>query len=102
MLEELAEERAKSPESRDEGLIDDILSDVCSNLKKVHEHGTRANGIVNSMLQHSRGGTGKKEETDLNVLIKEYVNLSFHGMRAGKNPINVDIALNLEDRKSVV
>jgi signal transduction histidine kinase/ketosteroid isomerase-like protein len=98
MLEEIAEERAKSPDSRDEGLIDEILSDVRSNLKKVHEHGTRANGIVNSMLQHSRGGTGKKEETDLNVLIKEYVNLSFHGMRAGKNPINVDIALILDEK----
>jgi signal transduction histidine kinase len=98
MLEEIAEERAKSPDSRDEGLIDEILSDVRSNLKKVHEHGTRANGIVNSMLQHSRGGTGKKEETDLNVLIKEYVNLSFHGMRAGKYPINVDIALILDEK----
>jgi hypothetical protein len=29
-------------------------------------------------------------------LIKEYVNLSFHGMRAGKNPINVEIALDLD------
>jgi signal transduction histidine kinase len=48
------------------------------------------------MLQHSRGGTGKKEPTDLNALIKEYVNLSFHGMRAGKNPINVDIILDLD------
>jgi signal transduction histidine kinase len=48
------------------------------------------------MLQHSRGGSGEKEPTDLNALIKEYVNLSFHGMRAGKNPINVDIILNLD------
>ncbi|MBK8052888.1 MAG: HAMP domain-containing histidine kinase [Saprospiraceae bacterium] len=32
------------------------------------------------------------------MLIKEYVNLSFHGMRAGKNPINVDIALNLDEK----
>jgi signal transduction histidine kinase len=48
------------------------------------------------MLQHSRGGSGKKEPTDLNALIKEYVNLSFHGMRAGKDPINVEIALDLD------
>ena len=48
------------------------------------------------MLQHSRGGEGKMEPTDLNALIKEYVNLSFHGMRAGKNPINVDIEMNLD------
>jgi signal transduction histidine kinase len=50
------------------------------------------------MLQHSRGGSGTLEPTDLNALIKEYVNLSFHGMRAGKAPINVDIDLQLDDQ----
>jgi signal transduction histidine kinase len=75
----------------------DILNDVKANLRKIHEHGTRADGIVKSMLQHSRGGSGKMEPTDLNGLIKEYVNLAFHGMRAGKDPINVDIDLQLDD-----
>jgi signal transduction histidine kinase len=75
---------------------DEILEDIKGNLKKIHEHGSRANGIVTSMLQHSRGGSGKKEPTNLNALIKEYVNLSFHGMRAGKNPINVEIILDLD------
>ena len=96
MIEEVMEERSKSLESRDETLVDEILEDIKSNLLKVHEHGTRANGIVTSMLQHSRGGSGKMAPTDLNALIKEYVNLSFHGMRANKNPIDVDIQLELE------
>lgn len=75
----------------------EILADIKSNLSKIHEHGTRANGIVTSMLQHSRGGSGKMEPTDLNALIKEFVNLSFHGMRAGKNPINVEIQPDLDN-----
>jgi signal transduction histidine kinase len=54
-----------------------ILNDIKSNLTKIHEHGSRADGIVKSMLMHSRGGSGKMEPTDLNALIKEYVNLSF-------------------------
>ena len=95
MIEEAMQEMEKR-EARDETLIMDNLEDIKSNLQKVHEHGSRANGIVTSMLQHSRGGSGKKEPTDLNALIKEYVNLSFHGMRAGKNPINVDIQLDLD------
>ncbi len=74
-----------------------LLDDVKKNLNKIIEHGTRADGIVKSMLQHSRGGSGKKEPTDLNALVKEYVNLAFHGMRASKNPINVDIVLDLHD-----
>ncbi|MCH6235766.1 ATP-binding protein [Cognataquiflexum rubidum] len=95
MIEEALEEMEKR-EARDETLIRENLEDIKSNLQKVHQHGSRANGIVTSMLQHSRGGTGKKEATDLNALIQEYVNLSFHGMRAGKNPINVDIILDLD------
>ncbi|WP_297335844.1 ATP-binding protein [Algoriphagus sp.] len=87
-------EKLESSEEKEEIIA--ILQDVKGNLSKVHEHGTRANGIVTSMLQHSRGGSGKMETTDLNALTKEYVNLSFHGMRAGKNPIEVDIILELD------
>jgi len=97
MIVELMVERAKGHESRDESLIDQILVDIRSNLQKVYEHGSRANGIVTSMLQHSRGGSGKMEPTNLNALIKEYSNLAFHGMRAGKNPINAEINLQLNE-----
>jgi signal transduction histidine kinase len=95
MIEESMQEMEKR-EARDETLIKDNLEDIRSNLQKIHEHGSRANGIVTSMLQHSRGGSGQKEPTELNALIKEYVNLSYHGMRAGKNPINVEIDFNLD------
>ena len=74
-----------------------ILNDIEANLRKIHEHGSRADSIVKSMLQHSRGGSGKMEPTNLNALVKEYVNLSFHGMRAGKNPINVDMQFDLDE-----
>uniref|UniRef100_UPI0035940130 sensor histidine kinase n=1 Tax=Aquiflexum sp. TaxID=1872584 RepID=UPI0035940130 len=120
MIEEILEARSERREARDkkqetkscpenredknqegerdesEDMEDEILEDIKGNLKKIHQHGSRANGIVTSMLQHSRGGSGKLEPTDLNALIKEYVNLSFHGMRAGKNPIDVDIILDLD------
>jgi signal transduction histidine kinase len=78
-------------------LLLDILDDIEANLKTIHKHGTRADSIVKSMLQHSRGGDGKMEATLLNPIIKEYVNLAFHGMRAGKEPINVDIDLQLDE-----
>lgn len=48
------------------------------------------------MLQHSRGGSGHKEPTDLNNLVSEFTNLAFHGMRASKNPINVKLDFNLD------
>jgi signal transduction histidine kinase len=36
------------------------------------------------------------EPTKLNPLLKEFVNLSFHGMRAGEHPIEVDIEFDLD------
>jgi signal transduction histidine kinase len=102
MIEEAKEERNKSQETRDETLVDEILEDIKANLEKIHEHGARANTIVTSMLQHSRGSSGKKEPTDLNVFIKESVNLSYHGMRAGKNPIDVEIILDLDPKVSEI
>ncbi|WP_297335845.1 ATP-binding protein [Algoriphagus sp.] len=96
LIDEAFEELEKLENSEEKEEIIAILKDIKGNLTKVHEHGTRANGIVTSMLQHSRGGSGKMEPTNLNALISEYVNLSFHGMRAGKNPIEVDITLELD------
>ncbi|HKL15914.1 MAG TPA: ATP-binding protein [Balneolaceae bacterium] len=88
-----------NPLSRGDFLLNilEILDDIESNLKTIHKHGSRADSIVKSMLQHSRGGDGKMEPTPLNPLIKEYVNLAFHGMRAGNDPINVDIELQLDE-----
>ena len=91
------EARGVSDEASNHDLILEILEDIETNLKTIHKHGSRADSIVKSMLEHSRGGTGKIEPTDLNALIKEYVNLSFHGMCAGKDPINVDIDLQLDE-----
>jgi len=102
MIEEIRDSRHKTqdtrPKTEDDEIEDEILEDIRANLKKIHEHGSRANGIVTSMLQHSRGGSGKKELTDINALIKEYTNLAFHGMRAGKNPINAAIDLQLDEQ----
>ena len=83
-----------------QGNIDEALAiseDIAHNLRKIHEHGSRADSIVKSMLMHSRGGSGKMMPVDLNATIREYANLAFHGMRAGKEPINVDIDLQLDE-----
>src|SRR6056297_1851096 len=92
-----AERRGVSVEAQDTSLILDILDDIEANLKTIHKHGSRADSIVKSMLQHSRGSDGKMEPTPLNPLIKEFVNLAFHGMRAGNDAINVEIDLQLDE-----
>ncbi len=78
--------------------VENNLNDIKANLLKINQHGTRADGIVKSMLQHSRGGSGKKEPTELNALVQEFTNLAFHGMRAGKNPMNVKLDFDLDEK----
>jgi signal transduction histidine kinase len=64
---------------------------LTENLQKIVEHGRRADGIVRSMLQHSRGSSDDRQPTDLNALAEEALNLAYHGARA-QDP-NFDIAL---------
>jgi len=97
MIDEALEELQQIGENKHAAEAAAILADIKSNLAKIHEHGSRADGIVKSMLMHSRGGDGKMEPTPLNPIIKEYVNLAFHGMRASKEPIDVDIDLQLDE-----
>ncbi|WP_282121753.1 ATP-binding protein [Algibacter mikhailovii] len=65
-----------------------IASEIKQNLEKINHHGKRADGIVKSMLQHSRTSTGIKEPTDINALTDEYLRLAYHGLRARDKSFN--------------
>jgi len=62
--------------------VKSIAKNISNNQEKINHHGKRADGIVKSMLQHSRTGTGQKELTDINSLCDEYLRLTYHGYRA--------------------
>ena len=64
---------------------------LTGNLEKIAEHGRRADGIVKSMLEHSRGGTGERREVDLNSLVEEALNLAYHGARAQDQNFNITL-----------
>jgi signal transduction histidine kinase len=96
LINEIEEERAKTQEERDEELITEILRDLKENESKINYHGKRAEGIVKSMLQHSRKETGKKELTDVNKLADEYLRLSYHGLRAKDKSFFADFHLDAD------
>src|SRR5271157_6010994 len=68
--------------------IDEIVAMLTGNLEKIAEHGRRADGIVKSMLEHSRGGSGERRTVDLNNLVEEALNLAYHGARAQDQNFN--------------
>ena len=69
--------------------VDEIVAMLTGNLEKIAEHGRRADGIVKSMLEHSRGESGERRPVDLNALVEEALNLAYHGARAQDQSFNI-------------
>jgi len=99
LLDELKETAAPAIEALDEDKraeIDDTIEMLTGNLEKIAEHGKRADNIVKSMLEHSRGGTGERRSVDLNSLIDEALNLAYHGGRAQDQSFNITLARDFD------
>ena len=69
---------------------------LTSNLEKIAEHGKRADGIVRSMLAHSRGGSGERQSVNVNALVEESLNLAYHGARAQDQNFNITLERDLD------
>jgi signal transduction histidine kinase len=76
--------------------VKDLAETIRSNEEKITFHGKRADAIVRSMLQHSRLGNGKKEPTDINPMVDEYLRLAYHGMRAKDKSFNAKCETDLD------
>jgi len=71
--------------------VDEVVEMLRGNLDKIAQHGRRADGIVKSMLEHSRGVSGERRVVDLNALIEEALNLAYHGARAQDASFNITL-----------
>jgi PAS domain S-box-containing protein len=102
LLDEL-KEAARAIDALDPGKRSEIIETIgmlTGNLEKIVAHGRRADGIVRSMLQHSRGGSDDWQPIDLNALADETLNLAYHGARA-QDP-NFDITLERDLDRNLV
>lgn len=85
MVDELTEELKSG--NVDEAIK--ITAEIKENEARINHHGKRADGIVKSMLQHSRFNVGQKELTDINLLADEYLRISYHAFLSGKQGLNI-------------
>lgn len=76
--------------------VNDLAGSLQGNLRKIADHGRRADGIVKSMLAHSRGGGGEWQATDLNALVEEALTLSYHAFRAQDRAFNAILAKHFD------
>ena len=72
------------------GLIEEIGSDVTENLKRIRQHGGRADRIVESMLMMGRG-SGEAMPTDVNAVVDEHARLAYHSARATDKSFRLEI-----------
>jgi GAF domain-containing protein/nitrogen-specific signal transduction histidine kinase len=94
LLDELKEAAAPAVAALDDNKraeVDEVIEMLIGNLGKIAEHGRRADGIVKSMLEHSRGSSGERRTVDLNHLVDEALNLAYHGARAQDQTFNVTL-----------
>lgn len=69
----------------------EIMSDLHLNLQKIEEHGNRATSIIRGILLYSRGKDDEYIPTRIQQLVKEYIWLSYHSMRANYKGFNITI-----------
>jgi len=99
LLDELKEAAAPAVASLGNDMraeIGEIVVMLTGNLEKIAEHGRRADGIVKSMLAHSRGGSGEWQAVDINSLVDESLNLAYHGARAQDQNFNITLERDLD------
>ena len=89
--QELLSPEAKQRISELNEELDEIVNDLHGNLQKIEEHGNRAISIIRGILLYSRGKENEFIPTDLAKLVKEYVWLSYHSMRANYKGFNLTI-----------
>ena len=98
MIEEISEPEKRDPpgSDMDMGLIEEISEDLVSNLKRIRQHTTRANRIIDDMLKMGRD-TQEFQPTDLNELLDEHARLAFHSARAQDIEFQLDIQWDLDE-----
>jgi signal transduction histidine kinase len=99
---ELIDEMTEQVENGNAEEAKAIANEIKMSLEKINLHGKRADGIVKSMLQHSRTSTGKKEPTDINVLADEYLRLAYHGLRAKDKSFNAAIKTDYDENIGLI
>jgi signal transduction histidine kinase len=93
LIKELKTELNKSAPDKEE--VNFLVDELLDNMADINEHGERANGIIKSMLLHSREGTKQWSKENISELIKESVTLVYHGLKAQNPDFQVNIVYQI-------
>ena len=94
-LKELLEDVGDSLSDDDKSYINEIAGDLTGNVERIRSHGERADRIVRDMLMMGRD-SGEWQLTDINGLLEQHAQLSFHSARALDPDFQLDIQQDLD------
>ena len=90
-LIDIVEDNAQLLPEADREDLNDIMDSLKENMEQIAENGDRAVSIIQSILLISRGKENERIPADVCQIVKEYVRLSYHAMRANHQGFNVTI-----------
>ena len=90
-LTDVVEDNAERLSEADREDLSDIVADLKENMTQIMENGERAVSIIQGILLVSRGKENEFVPTDVCHIVKEYVRLSYHAMRANCQGFNVTL-----------
>ena len=96
-LAAIVEDNADRLSAADREDADDIMDDLRQNMEQIVENGERAVSIIQGILLVSRGKEDEYVPTDVCRLVKQYVWLSYHAMRANHQDFNVSLHEHYQD-----
>ena len=96
-LTEIVEDNEENISEEDREEVEDIVADLKENMAKIVEHGERAISIIQGILLVSRGKEGEFIPSDINHIVKEYVWLAYHALRANHKGFNITIHESYQD-----
>ena len=89
-LKEILDDIGKDLSDENRSYINEIAGDLTANVDRIRSHGERADRIVRDMLMMGRD-SGEWQLTDINGLIEQHAQLSFHSVRALDPDFQLDI-----------
>ena len=90
-LADIVEDNASLLPEADREDLSDIVESLKENMEQIAENGDRAVGIIQSILLISRGKENERMPADVCHIVREYVRLSYHAMRANNQGFNVTL-----------
>jgi len=90
-LTEILEDNEDKFSEDDREEVEDVIAALKENMAKIVEHGERAISIIQGILLVSRGKENEFLPADVVNIVKEYVHLSYHAMRASHKGFNITI-----------